>query len=60
MRNKELYFLTIGELSKLIEKKEVSPVEVTSSLLERIDQLDGPLGRSLTLKFSRQFNVLGG
>ena len=25
-----------------------------------IDQLDGPLGRSLILKYTRQFNVLGG
>jgi len=28
--------------------------------IQGIDQLDGPLGRSLTLKYSRQFNVLGG
>jgi hypothetical protein len=28
--------------------------------IQGIDQLYGPLGRSLTLKYSRQFNVLGG
>ena len=28
--------------------------------IQGIDRLNGPLGRSLTLKFSRQFNVLGG
>ena len=28
--------------------------------IQGIDQLDGPLGRSLTLKYTRQFNVLGG
>jgi hypothetical protein len=27
--------------------------------IQGIDQLDGPLGRSLTLKYARQFNVLG-
>ena len=28
--------------------------------IQGIDGLDGPLGRSLTLKYTRQFNVLGG
>ena len=28
--------------------------------IQGIDELDGPLGRSLTLKYTRQFNVLGG
>jgi len=28
--------------------------------IQGIDQLDGPLGRSLTLKYTRQLNVLGG
>jgi len=28
--------------------------------IQGIDALDGPLGRSLTLKYTRQFNVLGG
>ena len=28
--------------------------------IQGIDQLDGPLGRSLILKYTRQFNVLGG
>jgi hypothetical protein len=28
--------------------------------IQGIDQLDGPLGRSLTLKYTRQFSVLGG
>ncbi len=28
--------------------------------IQGIDQLDGPLGRALTLKYTRQFNVLGG
>jgi len=49
MKDKELCFLTIGELSKLIEKKGVSPVEVTTSFLERIDQLDGQINAYITV-----------
>jgi aspartyl-tRNA(Asn)/glutamyl-tRNA(Gln) amidotransferase subunit A len=45
----ELPFLTIGEASKLIEKKEISPVELTESFLKRIEQLDGKLNTYITL-----------
>jgi aspartyl-tRNA(Asn)/glutamyl-tRNA(Gln) amidotransferase subunit A len=36
-------FLTIAEAARLIETKELSPVELTESRLARIDKLDGAL-----------------
>jgi aspartyl-tRNA(Asn)/glutamyl-tRNA(Gln) amidotransferase subunit A len=36
-------FLTIAEAARLIEKKELSPVELTQSRLDRIAKLDGKL-----------------
>lgn len=36
-----LHFKTIAEVAKLIESKELSPVEVTRAVLERIEGLDG-------------------
>jgi amidase len=38
-----LHFKTITELSGLIQSKKLSPVEVTSAQLDRIDRLDGRL-----------------
>jgi len=45
----ELPSLTIGEASKLVEKKEISPVELTESILSRVEQLDGKLNTYITL-----------
>ena len=36
-------YLTIAEAARLIEKRELSPVELTQSRLARIDKLDGQL-----------------
>jgi aspartyl-tRNA(Asn)/glutamyl-tRNA(Gln) amidotransferase subunit A len=36
-------FLTIAEAARLIEKRELSPVELTASRLARIEKLDGRL-----------------
>src|ERR1700693_5898252 len=36
-------FLTIAEAARLIEKRELSPVELTASRLARIEKLDGKL-----------------
>jgi amidase len=41
MPDTPLYFHTIAELATLIQSQQVSPVEVTQILLERIAQLDG-------------------
>ena len=41
MADAPLHFKTISELAKLIESKEISPVEVTNAMLHRISELDG-------------------
>ncbi len=43
MSERPLHFKTITEIAELIKAKHVSPVEVTTAILERIDQLDGRL-----------------
>ena len=40
MEKSDLPFLSATELARLIEKKEVSPVEATEAYLDRIDKLD--------------------
>ena len=40
MNNEGLPYLSASELGRLIEKKEVSPVEATQAYLDRIDSLD--------------------
>ena len=44
-----LHFMTIAEASKLIANKELSPVTLTESFLERIEALDGSLKSYVTL-----------
>lgn len=44
-----LYFLTISQASELLRKRELSPVELTRSFLERIDSLDGELHAYITV-----------
>ena len=41
MSDTPLYLKTITEMAGLIRSKEVSPVEITSQVLQRIDDLDG-------------------
>jgi aspartyl-tRNA(Asn)/glutamyl-tRNA(Gln) amidotransferase subunit A len=45
----ELVSLTIQEAANLLEKKEISPVELTQAHLERIQQLDQRLNSYITL-----------
>ncbi len=45
----ELYELTIEEVSELIKKKEVSPVEITELVLNRIEQYDGDINSYVTV-----------
>ena len=45
----ELCFLTAGQLSRLIRRKEVSPVEVTQAHLARIDALEPILNSFITV-----------
>lgn len=43
MLNSLLHFNTIKEISNLIKSKQLSPVEITTSLLQRIDDIDSNL-----------------
>ena len=45
----ELPFLTIKEASELIKGKELSPVELTQSILDRIEDKDEKLNTYITV-----------
>jgi aspartyl-tRNA(Asn)/glutamyl-tRNA(Gln) amidotransferase subunit A len=45
----ELCYLSAGELSRLIQRREVSPVEVIDAHLARIEATDGALNSFITL-----------
>ena len=49
MNTSELPFLSAGDLSRLIQSKEVSPVEVTEAYLDRITSLDHRFNSYLTV-----------
>jgi aspartyl-tRNA(Asn)/glutamyl-tRNA(Gln) amidotransferase subunit A len=49
----ELAFLTIAEASRLIAKRELSPVELTEACLHRIEALDKQLDSFVTLTAER-------
>ena len=49
MDKSDIPFLSVAELSRLIENKEVSPLEVTEAYLERIDGLDFKFNSYLTV-----------
>jgi aspartyl-tRNA(Asn)/glutamyl-tRNA(Gln) amidotransferase subunit A len=49
MEKRHLPWLAITELSPLIEKKDVSPVEVVEAYVERIDRVDARLHAYLTV-----------
>ena len=49
MDRPDIPFLSAIELSRLIEKREVSPVEVTEAYLDRIDALDFKFNAYLTV-----------
>jgi aspartyl-tRNA(Asn)/glutamyl-tRNA(Gln) amidotransferase subunit A len=49
MNKNELPFLTASQLSKLIETKEVSPVEATEAYLDRIQEVDPKLNSYITV-----------
>ncbi len=44
MSDVPLHYLTLTELASLLRDRSLSPVEVTTALLERIDSLNGKLG----------------
>ncbi len=49
MDSKEICFLSAGQLARLIQKKEVSPVEVIEAHLSRIEALEPILNSFITL-----------
>ena len=49
MNKSDIPFLSTTELSRLIESKEISPVEATEAYLERIDDLDFKFNAYLTV-----------
>ncbi len=49
MNKQDIPFLSLAELSRLIEAKEVSPVEATEAYLDRVDQVDGKLNSYITV-----------
>jgi aspartyl-tRNA(Asn)/glutamyl-tRNA(Gln) amidotransferase subunit A len=49
MDQRDIPFLSASELSRLIEKREVSPVEVVEAYLDRIDALDFKFNAYLTV-----------
>ena len=49
MDKKDIPFLTASQLSKLIETKEVSPVEATEAYLDRIQEVDSKLNSYITI-----------
>ena len=49
MDKADIPFLSVAELSRLIEEKEVSPVEAVEAYLERIDRVDSKLNSYVTV-----------
>ena len=45
----ELCYLTIPEAARLLESKQLSPVELTQAFLDRIEAVDGGLHSYVTL-----------
>ena len=49
MERSEIPFLSASDLSRLIESRQVSPVEATEAYLQRIDEVDGKLNSYITV-----------
>jgi aspartyl-tRNA(Asn)/glutamyl-tRNA(Gln) amidotransferase subunit A len=49
MNSTDLCYLSAGQLSRLIRKKEISPVEVVEAHLSRIEALEPKLNSFITL-----------
>ncbi len=49
MSDQELHLMTIAELGRLIQARQLSPVELTRLYLERIQQLNPTLGAYITV-----------
>jgi amidase len=49
MGTPDLHYLPLTEISRRLHSREISPVEVTRALLDRIDRLDGALRSYVTV-----------
>ena len=49
MAEHDLHLMTIAELGRLIQSRQLSPVELTRSLLERVQRLNPKLGAYITV-----------
>lgn len=49
MASEELQFHSIARLGKMVRDKQLSPVELTQTYLDRIESLDGQLGAFITV-----------
>ena len=49
MAHDDLHLMTIAELGRLIQTRQLSPVELTRSFLERIERLNPTLGAYITV-----------
>ena len=49
IQRSEIPFLSVAELGRLVQAREVSPVEATEAYLERIDRIDGRLNSYITV-----------
>ena len=49
MEKQDIPFLSAAQLSRLIQSKEVSPIEATEAYLDRIEQVDGKLNSYITV-----------
>jgi aspartyl-tRNA(Asn)/glutamyl-tRNA(Gln) amidotransferase subunit A len=56
MPDKPLYHLTIHEAQKLVRDRELSPVELTRAILQRIEAVDGKLHAYLNLTAESAMN----
>jgi Asp-tRNA(Asn)/Glu-tRNA(Gln) amidotransferase A subunit family amidase len=45
----ELWYLSIGELSALVEQKKLSPVKLAEATLARVEALNGRLNATCTI-----------
>jgi amidase len=55
----DLYFLSLGEVSRLIEARSISPLELTQGILDRISTLDRQLMSYVTVTADRAIEAAG-
>ncbi len=59
MSNDDIHLLTLAQLAQRIQRKEVSPVEVTEAYLDRIDSLDFKFNSFITVSRKEALQAAG-